>query len=81
MLKIIWGILKDIHKYTIIKNMPYTNITWKDILSDIWYKIGIISYPVYYIINLTQALYRVNKNKKWKQVVKDYNEKVENKQC
>ena len=60
-----------------IENMPYTNITWIDILSDIWYKIGIISYPVYYIINLAQGLYRVTKNKKWKQLIKDYNEKVE----
>lgn len=76
MWRTIWGILRDIHKYTMLENMPCTNISWKDILSDIWYKIGIISYPVYYIINLTQGLYRVTKNKKWKQLIKDYNEKV-----
>ena len=74
MLKIIWGILKDIHKYTMQENMPYTNISWKDILDDIWYKIGIITYPIYYIINLVQALIRVTKSKKWKQVIKDYKE-------
>lgn len=75
MQKTILGILKDIHKYTMQENMPYTNISWKDILSDIYYKIGIITYPIYYIINLVQALIRVTKNKKWKQVIKDYEEK------
>lgn len=74
MRKTMLGILKDIHKYTMHKNMPYTNISWKDILSDIWYKIGIVSYPVYYIINLVQVLIRVTKNNKWKQVIKDYEE-------
>ena len=34
-----------------------------------------ITYPIYYIINLVQALIRVTKNKKWKQVIKDYEEK------
>ncbi len=73
MFKTIIGIIKDIHKYTIRENMPWTNISWKDILSDIYYKIGIITYPIYYIKNLIQAIYRVTKNKKWKQVVQDYN--------
>ena len=73
MLKTIFGIFKDIHKYTMLKNMPYTNIEWKDIIGDIWYKVGIITYPIYYIINLTKSLYKVTKNKKWKQLIEDYN--------
>lgn len=73
MLKTVSGILKDIHKYTMLEDMPYTNIEWKDILSDIWYKVGIITYPIYYIINLTKGLYKVTKNKKWKQLIEDYN--------
>lgn len=75
MQKTILGILKDIHKYTMQENMTWTNTNWKDILHDVWYKIGIITYPIYYIINLVQALIRVTKNKKWKQVIKDYEEK------
>lgn len=74
MLKIISEIIKDIHKYTMQKDMPWTNKSWKDILSDIWYKIGILTYPFYYIKNLIQVIYRVTKNKKWKQVIKDYKE-------
>lgn len=73
MLKVGLGILKDIHKYTMQENMPWTNISWKDIISDIWYKIGIVTYPLYYIINLIKGLYIVTKNKKWKQLIKDYN--------
>ena len=64
--------IKDIHKYTIQENMPYTNISWSDILSDICYKTGIVTYPIYYIINLTKRLYRVTKNKKWKELIEDY---------
>ncbi len=75
MLKTIIGIIKDIHKYTMQENMPWTNISWKDILGDICYKIGIITYPFYYIKNLIQGLCRVTKNKKWKQLIKDYNNK------
>ncbi len=73
MLKTISGIIKDIHKYTMLEDMPYTNIRWKDIFSDVWYKVGIITYPIYYIINLTKGLYKVTKNKKWKQLIEDYN--------
>lgn len=75
MLKTVSGILKDIHKYTIQENVPYTNRAWKDIFSDIWYKIGIMTYPIYYVINLTKGIYKVTKNKKWKELIEDYNKK------
>lgn len=45
-MKTILGILKDVHRFTMYE-IPYTNIQWKSILEDIFYKIGIIIYPFF----------------------------------